>query len=232
MKQAPMVGIFGRRGCGKSTLARAIARHQARVVVWDYCGEYGPLALCCEDADSLADYLDWGAGKRFAAVRFIPQLGDVDEFEEFCEVVYESQNLVVVIEEVAAVCHAAWLSPAFGRIVRQGRHRALGLLWATQRLNEVSRTLTALTDVWVGFSTSEPNDLQALAARAGRDYAEDVASLPRFKWLGYDVDTQTAFENKEKLLESWGAPAKWNLPTVIKANSDNKKRRHLFGGIL
>lgn len=100
------------------------------------------------------------------------------------------ENFLLVVEEVAAVCQTSYLPPAFGRIVRHGRHRRIGMLWTTQRLNEVSRTLTSLTDVWAGFSLSEPADLTALAQRCGREYAEKVSELPRFEWRGWDVDTQ------------------------------------------
>lgn len=207
MNQAPVVACFGRRGVGKTTLARTIARHQSRLVVWDYLGEYGPLAFRTSNVEELSGYLAWARGRPFAAARFVPHAGTVEEFEAFSAAVYQSSNLLVVVEEVAAICQASYLPPAFGRIVRQGRHRGLGLLWCSQRLNEVSRTLTSLTDVWAGFSLSEPGDLQALAQRCGREYADKVAGLPRFQWVGYDVDSQQTFTGAERLQVLWGAPA-------------------------
>lgn len=212
MKQAPICGLFGRRGVGKTSLAREIARHQARVVVWDYLAEYGPLAFRSEgNLAGLGEYLRWARVQQFAAARYVPREGTVAEFEQFCELVYRYQNFVLVVEEAAAICQASYLPPAFGRVVRQGRHRGLGLLWTTQRLNEVSRTLTGLTDVWAGFNLSEPADVQALAARCGRDYAERVSRLPRFEWLGWDVDTQESFEGNPRLMGLWGAPAVWRF---------------------
>lgn len=207
MKQAPVVACFGRRGVGKTTLGRTIARHQSRLVVWDYLGEYGPLAFRTSNVEELSSYLAWARGRSFAAARFVPHAGTVEEFEAFCVVVYRSSNTLVVVEEAAAVCQASYLPPAFGRVVRQGRHRGLGLLWCSQRLNEVSRTLTSLTDVWAGFSLSEPSDLQALAQRCGREYADKVAGLPRFQWVGYDVDSQQTFTGVQRLQVLWGAPA-------------------------
>ena len=210
MNNSPVCACFGRRGTGKSTLVKAILRHQARVVVWDFLGEHGPLACSVHGPAALEEYLDWAKGQKFAAVRYVPEVGDVEEFESFCAVLWQFKDFVVVVEEAAAICQAAYLPPSFGRCVRQGRHRGLGLLWTTQRLNEVSRTLTALTDYWAGFATSEPNDLQALVQRCGREYAEEVARLPRFEWLGYDVDSQETFRDRERLMALWGAPASWD----------------------
>jgi hypothetical protein len=213
VKQAPICGVFGRRGVGKTTLAREIARHQARLVVWDYLSEHGCLAFRSEgDLESLAEYWGGARGQQFAAARYIPRAGTVEEFEEWCSVVYGFRDCVLVVEEVAAVAQASYLPPAFGRVVRQGRHRGLGLLWTTQRLNEVSRTLTSLTDYWAGFNLSEPIDLQALASRCGREYADRVSKLPRFSWLGYDVDTQETFEDMERFKALWGSPPKWRFP--------------------
>ncbi len=214
--QAPICGLFGRRGVGKTTLAREIARHQARLVVWDYLGEYGPLAFRSEGSlEGLRGYLDWAQGQGFAACRFVPRAGDVEEFERVCELVYRYQKFLYVVEEAAAICQASYLPSAFGRIVRQGRHRGIGLLWTSQRLAEVSRTLTGLTDVWAGFNLSEPGDLTALAARCGREYAEKVGALPRFEWLGFDIDSQEQFQDVERLKALWGAPRAWRFPGAL-----------------
>jgi hypothetical protein len=212
--QAPIAACFGRRGTGKTTLAREIVHHQARLIVWDYLGEYGPLVFRSNgNLPALDEYLRAMRNEQFAAARYIPHTGEVEEFEDFCALVYRlGQNSVLVVEEAAAICQPSFLPPNFGRIVRQGRHRGLGLVWCTQRLNEVSRTLTSLTDAWAGFSTSEPADLTALAARCGREYAEAVSQLPRFEWLGYSVDEQATFEDKDRLLGLWGAPKVWRLP--------------------
>jgi hypothetical protein len=176
-------------------------------------GEYGPLAFRSEgNFDALETYLKWANRQPFWAARFIPRTGDVEEFERFCALAFRDENYLLVVEEAAAVTQAGYLPPNFGRIVRQGRHRGIGLLWCSQRLNEVSRTLTALTDFWCGFNIAEPVDKLALVQRCGQAFTEQVANLPRFEWKGFEVDTREIFTDERRLMALWGAPAVWKMP--------------------
>lgn len=66
------------------------------------------------------------------------------------------------IEEAARFCGPGHMPDALDRVIRLGRHRRLDVLWVTQRLSEVSRTLTAMTDVFVIVgAVTEPRDLCA-----------------------------------------------------------------------
>jgi len=108
MTALPDNPLFGRRGVGKSTLARQIARHQARLLVWDYIGEYGPLAFRSEgNLQALVSYLREGHRQPFFAVRYIPRTGEVEEFEAFCRIAYGCRNTLIVVEEAAAICPGA-----------------------------------------------------------------------------------------------------------------------------
>ncbi len=83
MSQAPVVACFGRRGTGKTTLARTIAHHQARVLVWDYCAEYGPLAYRSGgNLDALEEYLKSARGEQFWAARYLPLSPKAQEKDE------------------------------------------------------------------------------------------------------------------------------------------------------
>lgn len=186
-------------------------------MVWDFCRDFDSLDFPLRtqgNLQELSEYLKWCSHERkeFAAAQYIPRTGSVEEFEEFCLLAGRYQNYLLVVEEVAAVAQASYLPPNFGRIVRQGRHQRIGLLWTTQRLNEVSRTPTALTDYWCGFSIAEPADKLALVQRCGLEYTEQVAGLPRFEWRGFEVDTHEMFTDEARLKALWGAPAVWRMP--------------------
>ncbi len=211
MSEHPIVLAFGRRSCGKTYLARQIARHQARVVVWDLLGyEYEPMAnLYDGDLDGFGRFLDWSRGRTFAAARYVPAEDVAGEFDGFCRALWSAGDFLVVVEEAAEVCQASYLPAAFGRVIRQGRHNGLGVLATTQRIAEVSRTLTALADVFVGFSTAEPRDLSALQERTTAEYVEHVKVLPPHQWLAWDVANREEHADLDRLLALWGAPAVW-----------------------
>jgi hypothetical protein len=210
MKEYPIVIVFGRRGCGKTFLTRKLAQHQARVCAWDFMDEYGPMANYFDgDLEGFAYFLEASEGKQFAAARYIPLSDVASEFDEFCRKLWSAGNFVVVIEEAAEVCSAGAMPSGMGRLVRQGRHKGLGILATTQRLSEVSRTLTALASVFVGFSTTEPRDLAALSERTTPEFAEQVKALPAHEFLCWDVRTQEVHSDSDRLLTLWGAPLIW-----------------------
>src|SRR5215469_18422441 len=96
-------------------------------------------------------------------------------------------ELLLAVEEIPLLCSASYIPPELGRLVRLGRHRRVSLLWTAQRAAEVSRTLTAMTDVFVLFSCTEPRDLDAIRERCGAEIAEKVSRLGLHDCLIWDV---------------------------------------------
>ncbi len=187
-----IVGFLGRRGSGKSTALREMLERCDRFLLFDVNGEHGrwcPNAIY--DLDRLYDFLAWAVKQEHAAARFIPEY-DVDaDFASVCEAVYRTGHLVFGVEEIPVLAGASFVPPEFGNIVRLGRHRKIGLYWTGQRAAECPRTLTAMTDAFVIFSTQEPRDLEAIADRCGRDVAEQVARLPLHGKLVWDAVPST-----------------------------------------
>jgi hypothetical protein len=109
--------------------------------------------------------------------------------------------MLFVVEEAPLVYRANYLSPAFGKIVRTGRHYGLDLLWTAQRAGEVSRALTSATDIFIFFSQTEPRDLDAIAERCGRDVAERVAGLGLHDSFCWDVIERKVIPHSPRLLK-------------------------------
>lgn len=185
--QNRIVGVIGRKGSGKSTTARELVSCRDRVVIFDLLAEYNSPNVFT-DFDEFSDYLDRHSRSRMhCAYRPIDDQPE-DVFEDVCDAVYDAGGLCFVIEEAGRFCGPGHMPNGMDRIIRLGRHRATDTVWCTQRVSEVSRTLTAMTDifVFVGAST-EPRDLNAIAERCGQDVALKVQKLGLHGRLIYDV---------------------------------------------
>ena len=109
--------------------------------------------------------------------------------------------MLFCVEEAPLVCKAGYLPPAFGKIVRTGRHRGIDLLWTAQRASEVSRTLTSATDLWILYSQTEPRDLDAIAERCGREVTDRVAGLGLHGSFTWDVIEREIMPDSPRLLK-------------------------------
>ena len=201
--QNRIVGIIGRKGSGKSTRVATLLKYCPRIFAWDPMGDHRHLLPDVFEGinDDLYEYFHQASQAKTFACAYIPG-GDLeDEFEEICELVYWYGRMLFCVEEAPLICKAAYLPPAFGKIVRTGRHRAIDLLWTAQRASEVSRTLTSATDLWILYSQTEPRDLDAIAARCGRDLAGRVAGLGLHDSFVYDVISREVLPASTRLLK-------------------------------
>jgi hypothetical protein len=186
--QAVIVGIAGRRGSGKSTMARRLLERCHRLVIWDPMAEHSWCPNRLSSPVRLERFLMWADPQDAFAARYVPEHADlVGEFEDVCELVFDFGRLVFGIEEVPMLCTPGALPGQFDRLVRLGRHERVSMVWTAQRMVEVARRLTAATDYFVLFSHTEPRDLDGIAERCGAEVARQVADLPRHGWLVWDA---------------------------------------------
>jgi hypothetical protein len=213
--QNKIIGICGRKGAGKSVTAHRILQRPGRVFVADQMFDHTwvPQHNTFGGLDEVEDFFEWAEEQRHCLGSFIPQ-GDLkDEMEELCQIVYEHGNVVFGIEEVASPCGSNFLPPALSKITRLGRHQSLSVVYTTQRAGEISRALTAATDIFVLFHCAEPRDLAAIAERCGNRITEKVASLSMHDSVVFDVvqRKESSFENLCEQLDRLRNPRLSNL---------------------
>ncbi len=201
--QNRIVGIVGRKGSGKSTRVATLLKYCPRIFAWDPMGDHRRLLPDLFEGidDDLYKYLYQASRAKTFACVYIPGEDLEEEFEEICELVYHYGRMLLCVEEAPLICKAAYLPPVFGKIVRTGRHHAIDLLWTAQRASEVSRTLTSATDLWILYSQTEPRDLDAIAARCGRDLADRVAGLGLHDSFVYDVISRQVLPASPRVLK-------------------------------
>ena len=201
--QNRIVGIVGRKGSGKSTRVATLLKYCPRILAWDPMGDHSRLLPDVFEGidEELNEYVYQASRTKTFACAYIPGEDLEGEFDEICRLVYYYGYMLFCVEEAPLVCKAGYLSPAFGKIVRTGRHRGIDLLWTAQRASEVSRTLTSATDLWILYSQTEPRDLDAIAERCGRDIADKVAGLGLHDSFIWDVIGREIMSDSPRLLK-------------------------------
>lgn len=186
-----VLGIFGRKGSGKSTELRSRLARCPRLLLFDAMGEHRWVPNRLTDLETVEDFLAWASEQRTFAAAYVPMGRIEEEFDALADMVFEEGNLTFAIEEIPMLCGPAWQSEALDRVVRLGRHRRLDLVYTAQRVAETSRRITAMTDQFVWFSTTEPRDLDGVADRCGREVAARVARLTLYEKLTWNAVEQS-----------------------------------------
>jgi hypothetical protein len=203
-QQNRITGIIGRKGAGKSRKAREILQCTPRLFVFDTMGEHEFVPNTCRDLQEAEEFLAWAEMQGTFAGRFVPDDDIEGTFTVTAQWVYEQGEMLFAVEEIPLLCRPGFLPPELGRLVRLGRHHDVSLLWTAQRAAEVSRTLTAMTDVFILFSNTEPRDLDAIADRCGSEIAIKVSRLPLHGYVVWDVIARHELDNRD--IDSWAIP--------------------------
>ncbi len=199
--QNRILACVGRKGVGKSTWLSAHLAYTPRLVVFDPLDEYDSVSNRIESLRRLEQFLNWSRDRGAFACRYVPAGEPEEEIERVARLVYDRGGLCLVCEEIALYSQPGYVPPLLGKLVRTGRHRGIDLCWATQRPAECSKTVTALTDLWVLFSLTEPRDIEAISARCGSDIADRVANLARHEHFVWDAVSRKVIEDSPRLLK-------------------------------
>lgn len=192
-----VVCIFGRRGAGKTTLARRMVASARRLVVWDPLGEWGrdPRTRAVGSLAELRDAMrrGWRAGFRLA---WAPPGQDLPaELDALARFLWAAQapfpscpGLALVVDEcnlglpVHKLRAGLW---GMSRAVLQGRHRGLAVLAIAQRPALVSMDLRGQAHRTLCFALPAGPDLAALRPIFGGGVG-GLATLPPYTFLEVD----------------------------------------------
>ena len=201
--QNRIIGIVGRKGSGKSSRLRELLRYCPRFIGFDPMGEHTQVEKVnrFDSPAQLAQFLKHSRKEETFAGAYVPGGELEEEIEEVARLVYARGQLCFACEEVPLYTQAGYMPPLLGKLIRTGRHREIDIVWTAQRAAEVPKTLTALTDVWILFSQTEPRDLSALADRCGGDVAERVAGLGLHDYFIWDAIEHGEIEDSPRLLK-------------------------------
>lgn len=181
--------LFGAKGMGKTTYARAVwwARRRAggSGVLFDPKAENGDMGQVVRTPGELSRLIGDALqeGRQFSAV---VQLGWGESAEAFWPIVFAAGNLLLVLDEAQDYAGLETSSRSgVIQIVGKGRSRGIDILSTVRTPPEVHKQLRGNQDVVVTFRQSERDYAEGLASRyfPGPGMADRILALPRFHYL-------------------------------------------------
>jgi len=179
--------IFGRKGSGKSFLAKQCLDDWDRVLILDLMAEYPgdvrtwTLEEAREELIRLCGRERW----KLSATGLAPY-----ESLALLDLAREIPGLLVVVEEAGTLCSPSDLPPELAELVYRGRHYGVSLLVLSQRPATVHRGVTSQADLVVAFRQHEQRDIAYLRSLFG-DSAEELRYLEEYEVRVYG-DTHKA----------------------------------------
>jgi hypothetical protein len=173
-RQNLVISVFGKKGEGKSFLVQEIIEDFRRVVILDTMGEYGKEEQSLEEA--ISGLISLKDKRRF---RYPVRLVDDEDALKVLRVVYEMEDVLIVVEETSFYTNPNYLPDELKRLVRYGRHKRISQIYVSRRPAEIHRDLTAQSDLIVSFRQHEPADIKYLSAVMGPQAAM-LPTLPKY----------------------------------------------------
>jgi len=174
--------IFGKRGSGKSYLARKLVEKEPRLMIFDTMGEYdNGVIFVTEKSEQFLEFWRKVYRGRFRII-YRPIKPDT-EIEQICVLVYALGNCCFLVEEIDCYCTAYQISDTFAAIVQRGRHKNIKLIGITQRPYGINRLLTSQAKEIFVFNTNEPRDREYLRILLGQEIEPKLDALKQFEYV-------------------------------------------------
>lgn len=174
--------VCGNQGFGKTVWTKLYGANESRLLVFDPKGEY-------PGVDYLTPPDEWIPGvveRRAQAFRFGSYLPE--EIEMLWQAAYAATNCTLINEECTLLFNRGEDIPRWARpMVFMGREPRLNLVLVTQRANAIPVSIRSQASRIVTFLQTEPDDVRALAARIGKEYADEIISLPELECLDWQA---------------------------------------------
>ena len=174
--------IFGKRGSGKSYLARKLIEQEERLLIYDTMSEYDDGVIF--GTENYPQFLEFWRKVYIHPFRIIYRpLRPEEEIEQIGRLVYALGNMCLLVEEVDCYASTFNIAESLAHIIQRGRHKNISLIGITQRPYGIHRLLTSQAKEIYVFSTNEPRDREYLRLLLGQDVDAKLDALKQYEYV-------------------------------------------------
>lgn len=191
--------LVGKKGSGKTYMARRIVEDKQRLVVFDPQCQFSDCGVVLHTWADFVVYLYTNRGRNFRAVyqphipAMVSEPSEHDnfdvirsEFRRMCWFVDTwYRDIWLMIDEIDKVLDPRTGDGFFKNMINRGRHTQINIVATTIRYTDTQRSLTAQADVIISFHTHEPADVRYFRGYFG-DLAEQLPTLPPYHYIKYE----------------------------------------------
>lgn len=190
--QSCIITVIGRKGSGKTTLSRQLAKNYQRRIVFDFANEHPGRYV-----KSAENFIAYDRKYPFESINVRFEVdADTEEVEGITEDIlhylyktnlntHNLKNTVVVFEEAQFFFPQKISSNTITRILTVGRHAGLNIIANTQRPAIVSKTLLSQSDEIYTSFIWEKYDLKYLQSVVG-DGVLEAKKLSNGEFIRFD----------------------------------------------
>lgn len=189
MIQNKIIGVIGKKGYGKTKLTEkeAILTDKPTVILdprFQYENNIRRIVFM-----SVAAFSSWitirDNYKLFIKFKLelVVRAIDIEDAELLAQMIYKMKNITFVIDEVDMFFDTRTNKKSyFNQLVQYGRHNEIDIIYTCRRPANISRNLTALTDIFYFSRLTEPTDKKYVKDTVSNEAENLVVSLDKFNF--------------------------------------------------
>jgi hypothetical protein len=187
--------VVGRKGCGKSTLAKTLVAPCRRIIILDPQSEYN-IGVRVNNFHAFTDMvLRYRFADDFKLTYFPQDKKDIRYmFPMICDVVYDVMDVTFVVEELGYFMSATSFPASFARLVMGSRHQRVSIIGITQRATKIPRDLRSQADKIYTFQQVEPGDVKYISEFMEMKDVNRVKSLTDHRFIEWLPDGTTTIK--------------------------------------
>jgi energy-coupling factor transporter ATP-binding protein EcfA2 len=178
VKSGECITIVGKRGSGKSYLAREIGKAMPKQVIFDPVNDWSEGVIVRSFAQFCEKVQLFNSAEHGNLIfRFDPDDNHrAETLNEALRVIYHMGDVQVVIDEIQLFTSPHYMPPYLENLYFIGRHKKVGVTAITQRPSKLNKSCLAQSEhVFVG-QLHENNDIKVVSSFLNMSHT-DIASL-------------------------------------------------------
>ena len=126
--------------------------------------------------------------KGHTSILYQPLDIDPGDFNKVCEIIFNTGNIAIFLDEAADVCSSSQIEPYHKKIMTRGRSRGIGIINCSQRPRMIHNSLVSESEHFFIFRLFLSTDRDKLKQGLPGELLEQCQTLPPYHYIYADLN--------------------------------------------